>query len=106
MPRMDPGPMHQAAGRYEMCPVLQELPKPPRVPSAPSFSHPRRPNPLTAHKILADAEVARLDTAVTWARALDGTEFMPGLVGLNNMKRNDYANVVIQTLVRIVPIRC
>ncbi|KAL6768399.1 hypothetical protein ACKKBF_B39020 [Auxenochlorella protothecoides x Auxenochlorella symbiontica] len=52
-----------------------------------------------------DAEVARLDTAVTWARALDGTEFMPGLVGLNNMKRNDYANVVIQTLVRIVPIR-
>ena len=31
-----------------------------------------------------------------WARALDGTEYMPGLVGLNNMKANDYANVVVQ----------
>lgn len=42
---------------------------------------------------------------VKWARALDGTEYMPGLVGLNNMKRNDYANVIIQLLARISPIR-
>ena len=41
-------------------------------------------------------QVARLDRDVGWARALDGTEYMPGLVGLNNMKANDYANVVIQ----------
>ena len=40
--------------------------------------------------------MARLDRDVGWARALDGTEYMPGLVGLNNMKANDYANVVIQ----------
>uniref|UniRef100_A0A7S0R5S7 Ubiquitinyl hydrolase 1 n=1 Tax=Chlamydomonas leiostraca TaxID=1034604 RepID=A0A7S0R5S7_9CHLO len=51
------------------------------------------------------ADVARLDKDVTWARALDGTEYMPGLVGLNNMKRNDYANVIIQVLARIAPIR-
>jgi U4/U6.U5 tri-snRNP-associated protein 2 len=30
---------------------------------------------------------------------------MPGLVGLNNMKANDYANVVLQALARVGPIR-
>ncbi|PRW59503.1 U4 tri-snRNP-associated 2-like [Chlorella sorokiniana] len=50
-------------------------------------------------------EVAKLDSSVSWARALDGTEYMPGLVGLNNMKQNDYANVVVQALIRIHPIR-
>lgn len=46
-----------------------------------------------------------LDRDITWARALDGTEYMPGLVGLNNMKANDYANVVVQILARVSPIR-
>ena len=48
----------------------------------------------------APPEVRALDTSVTWARALDGSEYMPGLVGLNNMKANDYANVVIQARAR------
>ncbi len=30
---------------------------------------------------------------------------MPGLVGLNNMKNNDYVNVAVQILARVVPIR-
>ena len=42
---------------------------------------------------------------VTWARALDSTEYMPGLVGMNNMKLHDYANVIVQILARIQPIR-
>ena len=51
-------------------------------------------------------EVAKLDAEVKWSRAaLDGQEYMPGLVGLNNMKANDYANVVVQVLTRIQPIR-
>ena len=54
----------------------------------------------------AAQDIGRLDTGVTWARALDGSEYMPGLVGLNNMKANDYANVVIQMLLRVAPIRC
>ncbi len=29
-------------------------------------------------------------------RALDGSEYMPGLVGLNNMSRNDYVNVIVE----------
>ncbi len=50
-------------------------------------------------------QVRALDKSVAWSRALDGTEYMPGLAGLNNMKANDYANVVIQILVRVTPIR-
>ena len=42
---------------------------------------------------------------VTWARSLDGTEYMPGLVGLNNMKRHDYANAIVHILARIPAIR-
>jgi U4/U6.U5 tri-snRNP-associated protein 2 len=49
--------------------------------------------------------VSRLDADVSWVRALDGSEFMPGLVGLNNMKANDYANAVVQVLARVNPIR-
>jgi len=50
-------------------------------------------------------EVAGLDKDVSWARTLDGAEYMPGLVGLNDMRANDYANVIIQALVRVVPLR-
>ncbi|KAK9845987.1 hypothetical protein WJX81_007744 [Elliptochloris bilobata] len=51
------------------------------------------------------AQVAELDRDRRWVRALDGTEYMPGLVGLNNMKANDYANVVVQALARVTPLR-
>jgi U4/U6.U5 tri-snRNP-associated protein 2 len=46
-----------------------------------------------------------IDQSTRWSRAIDGTEYMPGLVGLNNMKANDYANVIIQILARVQPIR-
>jgi U4/U6.U5 tri-snRNP-associated protein 2 len=42
---------------------------------------------------------------IRWSRAIGGTEYMPGLVGLNNMKANDYANVVVQILARVPPLR-
>lgn len=54
---------------------------------------------------IAEEEVARLDASSLWARALDGSEYMPGLVGLNNMKANDYVNVVLQALWRVHPLR-
>lgn len=50
-------------------------------------------------------QVARMDSEARWVRALDGTEYMPGLVGLNNMKANDYVNVAVQMMARVVPIR-
>ena len=55
--------------------------------------------------VFTSREVSKLDTEVKWSRALDGTEYMPGLVGMNNMKANDYANVVVQILSRIQPVR-
>lgn len=39
------------------------------------------------------------------SEALDGQEFLPGTVGLNNLKASDYANVVFQSLNRVRPLR-
>jgi U4/U6.U5 tri-snRNP-associated protein 2 len=51
------------------------------------------------------AEIAAVGS-LSWARTLDGADYMPGLVGLNNMKRNDYLNVVLQALLRVPALRC
>ena len=40
-----------------------------------------------------------------WSRSLDGREYLPGLVGLNNLKASDYAAVVVQALMRVRPLR-
>lgn len=50
-------------------------------------------------------DITLLDRTIRWSRAIDGTEYMPGLVGLNNMKANDYANVILQILARVQPLR-
>lgn len=39
------------------------------------------------------------------SRAKDGTTYLPGIVGLNNIKANDYCNVVLQALSNIPPLR-
>lgn len=36
-----------------------------------------------------------LDNNFQDSRALDGTMYLPGFVGLNNLKNTDYVNVVI-----------
>ena len=51
-----------------------------------------------------EREITTIDSR-GWSRDLDGKEYMPGLVGLNNMKANDYANVVLQAVLRVTPIR-
>ena len=51
------------------------------------------------------ADIAALDTTPAWARALDGTPFAPGLVGVNNLKATDYAAVAVQALARVSPLR-
>jgi U4/U6.U5 tri-snRNP-associated protein 2 len=50
-------------------------------------------------------EVEELDKLVTYSRALDGTDFLPGSIGLNNIKKTDYVNVIIQSLCRINSLR-
>jgi U4/U6.U5 tri-snRNP-associated protein 2 len=60
------------------------------------------------HPTYSIDDVKRLDSADgggIWSKSLDGQEYMPGLIGLNNMKANDYANVILQSLIRISPLR-
>jgi hypothetical protein len=47
----------------------------------------------------------RLDAHAALLFLLPGIDYMPGLIGLNNMRQNDYANVIVQALMRILPIR-
>ncbi|GAQ87822.1 Spindle pole body protein - Sad1p [Klebsormidium nitens] len=49
--------------------------------------------------------VAHLDSNKQWSRALDGSEYMPGMVGLNNISETDSINVVIQSLLRATAVR-
>lgn len=40
--------------------------------------------------------IGNLDKTDKLSRAIDGTLYLPGIVGLNNIKANDYCNVVLQ----------
>ncbi|KAL6856462.1 cysteine proteinase [Trichoderma novae-zelandiae] len=52
-------------------------------------------------------EVIQLDrrrpNAVSWT--LGGKQYTPGFVGMNNIKENDYLNVVVQALSHVSPLR-
>ncbi len=49
--------------------------------------------------------ISQLDTKGKMSRAYDGTTYLPGIVGLNNIKANDYCNVVLQALSHVPPLR-
>jgi U4/U6.U5 tri-snRNP-associated protein 2 len=49
--------------------------------------------------------VSTLDTKPVYSRGVDGSDYMPGLIGLNNIKNTDYVNVVVQSLSRVPPVR-
>ncbi|KAJ2745318.1 U4 U6.U5 tri-snRNP-associated protein [Coemansia sp. BCRC 34301] len=49
--------------------------------------------------------VALLDATCDSAYDLGGKRYIPGLVGLNRIKCNDYMNVVVQALAHVPPIR-
>lgn len=40
--------------------------------------------------------ITLLDSTDKLSRAIDGTLYLPGIVGLNNIKANDYCNVILQ----------
>uniref|UniRef100_A0A0N5ARZ5 Ubiquitin carboxyl-terminal hydrolase 39 n=1 Tax=Syphacia muris TaxID=451379 RepID=A0A0N5ARZ5_9BILA len=46
-----------------------------------------------------------LDRVTKMSRAFDGTPYYPGVVGLNNIKANDYENVVLHALSHVPPLR-
>ena len=49
--------------------------------------------------------LAAVATSRAWSRALDGAEYLPGVIGLNNLKATDYVSVVLQALMRVKPLR-
>lgn len=51
------------------------------------------------------AEVKALDKQRQPAWDLQGKKYFPGYVGLNNIKANDYLNVVVQALAHVPPLR-
>ncbi|EFX84034.1 hypothetical protein DAPPUDRAFT_187802 [Daphnia pulex] len=51
------------------------------------------------------ANIAVLDVIDKVSRSCDGTLYRPGVFGLNNIKANDYCNVVLQALSHVVPLR-
>ena len=50
-------------------------------------------------------EVKAMDRAPKPAWDLLGRKYIPGFVGLNNIKANDYLNVVVQALSHVAPLR-
>ncbi|KAI5779522.1 hypothetical protein EDC01DRAFT_670503 [Geopyxis carbonaria] len=51
------------------------------------------------------AAVAALDSTARVCRDLAGKRYVPGFVGLNNIKANDYVNVVVHALAHVAPLR-
>ena len=54
---------------------------------------------------LAKDEVLRLDKEPKDAFDINGRKYHPGFVGMNNIKANDYFNVIIQALAHVLPVR-
>lgn len=50
-------------------------------------------------------EVAELDRKHRTSWTLAGKEYTPGFVGMNNIKENDYLNVIVQALSHVSPLR-
>jgi U4/U6.U5 tri-snRNP-associated protein 2 len=50
-------------------------------------------------------EVIEIDRKPRTSWTLGGKEYVPGFVGMNNIKENDYLNVVVQALSHVSPIR-
>jgi U4/U6.U5 tri-snRNP-associated protein 2 len=50
-------------------------------------------------------EIGVLDLSAKGSRSIDGRMYIPGVVGLNNIKANDYCNVVLQALCHVKPLR-
>ncbi|KAH7165998.1 hypothetical protein EDB81DRAFT_269678 [Dactylonectria macrodidyma] len=50
-------------------------------------------------------EVVDMDRVKRTSWTLDNKEYTPGFVGMNNIKDNDYLNVVVQALSHVAPLR-
>ncbi|XP_070544244.1 ubiquitin carboxyl-terminal hydrolase 39-like isoform X2 [Ptychodera flava] len=49
--------------------------------------------------------IRHLDKTEKLSRAYDGSTYLPGVVGLNNIKANDYCNVILHAFAHVPPMR-
>ncbi|KAI9272949.1 hypothetical protein BDA99DRAFT_432777 [Phascolomyces articulosus] len=54
---------------------------------------------------LTKQQVNQLDTNLKSSYDLNNKKYLPGFVGLNNVKANDYVNVIVQALIHIPSLR-
>lgn len=52
-----------------------------------------------------EKDVKKLDREAKESTDLSNKQYRPGFVGMNNIKANDYLNVIIQTLAHVSPLR-
>jgi U4/U6.U5 tri-snRNP-associated protein 2 len=52
-----------------------------------------------------EEQVKKLDKVAEESTDLSNKRYRPGYIGMNNIKANDYLNVVVQTLAHVAPIR-
>jgi len=57
------------------------------------------------HPTFSSSEVNEIDSNVQYAHALDGNDFLPGVLGLNNLTKSCWCNVVVQSLLKVKPLR-
>ncbi|CAK9019985.1 unnamed protein product [Durusdinium trenchii] len=57
------------------------------------------------HPNFDEEEIEFMSTRVRYSKALDGTDYIPGCIGLNNIQDSDYQNVIIQMLCTVIPLR-
>nr|CAB3267559.1 U4/U6.U5 tri-snRNP-associated protein 2 [Phallusia mammillata] len=50
-------------------------------------------------------QIKHMDSDSKLSRAYDGATYLPGIVGLNNIKANDYCNVILHALSNVPPLR-
>lgn len=58
-----------------------------------------------ADPVYTKSQVLKLDKTTDIAYDLLHNSYRPGYIGMNNIKENDYANVVVQALVHVPPLR-
>uniref|UniRef100_A0A8C9UHF3 ubiquitinyl hydrolase 1 n=1 Tax=Serinus canaria TaxID=9135 RepID=A0A8C9UHF3_SERCA len=71
----------------------------------PVRTEPEGPGGYVLKPTFTAQHIAHLDKQAKLSRAYDGTTYLPGIVGLNNIKANDYANAVLQALSNVPPLR-
>jgi len=57
------------------------------------------------HPKFTKEEIQNIDHLTEYSHALDGNDYLPGVIGLNNLSGTDAINSVMQSFMRIVPLR-